>query len=566
MKKNYISILLVVSSIASIIAQPTITSFFPIIGPIGTAVVITGTNFNTTAANNSVYFGAAKATVISATSTSLSMNVPAGANYEYISVTNLATHFTAYSAKPFEVSFGCANGINSGSFTPKTDYTPGNHPVFVQTGDIDGDGKPDLAEVNYNDNTVSVFRNTSTVGNISFAAKVDFTVGSGPWCVYIGDIDGDGKLDLAVSNGNGNSVSVLKNTSTVGSLSFATHVDFTTGTSPFSVCIGDLDGDGKPDLAVTNYSTIGSVSIFHNTGSVGTISFAPKADYTTGNTPQRVSIGDLDGDGKPDLAVADYNTSANAVSTLRNTSTVGTISFAAKVDFPTGTNPYNAMLGDIDGDGKPDVVVTDNSANNFSVLRNTSSSGTISFAAHVDFSTGSSPVSVAIDDFDGDGKLDVAISNQAGNTISLYKNTSTVGNISFNGNVNLTTDGVPYSISAGDLDGDGRTDIAVVNAGGNLMSVYRNLDCPLGVAEFNAASPVVNVYPNPFSNFITIETTTSKLFSVKVIDVLGNQIMYSAFNYANSYNMDLSGLSKGIYFLQVTDENKKVSNKKIIKE
>ncbi|MCA6413679.1 MAG: VCBS repeat-containing protein, partial [Cytophagales bacterium] len=198
-----------------------------------------------------------------------------------------------------------------------------------------GMAKADLAVTNGSGSSVSVFRNTGSVGTISYAAKVDFTTGSFPYSVSIGDLDGDGKADLALANEGSNTVSVFRNTGSAGTISYAAKVDFTTGSLPFSVSIGDLDGDGKADLAVANYSS-NTVSVFRNTGSPGTISYAAKVDFTTGSGsgPNSVSIGDLDGDGKADLAVANYN--SNTVSVIRNTGSAGTISYAAKVDFTTG--------------------------------------------------------------------------------------------------------------------------------------------------------------------------------------------------------------------------------------
>jgi 6-phosphogluconolactonase (cycloisomerase 2 family) len=217
-----------------------------------------------------------------------------------------------------------------------------------------------LAVANSGSNTVSVFRNTSTSGSIvagSFAAKVDFTTGTQPNSVAIGDLDGNGKPDLAVANVGSASVSVFRNTSTsIAAGSFAAKVDFATGTSPRSVAIGDLDGNGKPDLAVANVGSA-SVSVFRNTSTSGSIaagSFAAKVDFATGTSPRSVAIGDLDGNGKPDLAVANQNSAT--VSVFRNTSTSGSIaagSFAAKVDFTTGTFPSSVAIGDLDGDGKP---------------------------------------------------------------------------------------------------------------------------------------------------------------------------------------------------------------------
>ncbi len=212
---------------------------------------------------------------------------------------------------------------------------------------------------------------------------------------------------------------------------FAAKTDFATGDRPFSVAIGDLDGDGKPDLAVTNLEA-NTVSVYRNTGSSGSIdasSFAAKTDFATGTNPRSVVIGDLDGDGKPDLAVANFGAT---VSVFRNTSSSGSIaasSFAAKIDFTTGSSHVSVAIGDLDGDGKPDLAVANFSSDNVSVLRNTSSSGSIdasSFTAKTDFATGSSPVSVAIGDLDGDGKPDLAVTNQSSATVSVLRNADIV--------------------------------------------------------------------------------------------------------------------------------------------
>ena len=398
---------------------------------------------------------------------------------------------TNYSSNAISVflNTNTSGTIDASSFAARMAFSTGSNPYSVAIGDLDGDGKPDLAVTNSGSNTVSVFRNTSTSGTIdasSFAAKVDFSTGSFPLGVAIGDLDGDGKLDLAVANYTGNTVSVFRNTSTSGTInasSFASKVDFSTGTNPWGVAIGDLDGDSKPDLAVTNYGS-NTVSVFRNTSTSGTInasSFAARVNFSTGINPYNVAIGDLDGDGKPDLAVTNYG--SNTVSVFRNTSTSGTIdasSFAAKVDFSTGNSPYSIAIGDLDGDGKPDLALTNSGSNTVSVLRNTSTSGTIdasSFASKVDFSTGVGPFGVAIGDLNGDGKPDLAVANFTGNTISVFRNTSTSGTIdasSFASKVDFSAGTSPVIIAIGDLDGDGKPDLAVTNYFGNTVSVLRN--------------------------------------------------------------------------------------------
>ncbi|MCA6406334.1 MAG: VCBS repeat-containing protein, partial [Cytophagales bacterium] len=234
-----------------LIAQPpTITSFAPTSGAVGTTVTIIGTGFNTTPANNIVIFGATAATVTAATATQLTVTVPTGATFAPITVLNTTTGLLAYSKTNFTPTFTPSKGsITTADFQAKVDFATGSNPISGSIGDLDGDGKADLALANEGSNTVSVFRNTGSAGTISYAAKVDFAADEGSYSVSIGDLDGDGKADLAVANYNSNTVSVFRNTGSVGTISYAAKVDFATGTNPASVSIGDLDGDGKADLA-----------------------------------------------------------------------------------------------------------------------------------------------------------------------------------------------------------------------------------------------------------------------------------------------------------------------------
>src|SRR5437867_297413 len=179
--------------------------------------------------------------------------------------------------------------------------------------------------------------------------------------------------------------------------SFAAKQDFATGTSPLSVTVGDLNGDGKLDLAVAN-QTSNTVSVLLNTTAPGaaTPSFAAKQDFATGTTPLSVTVGDLNGDGKLDLAVA--NQDANTVSALLNTTAPGaaTPSFAAKQDFATGAGPLSVTVGDVNLDGKLDLAIANQNSNTVSVLLNTTDPGaaTPSFAVKQDVTTSEGPIYV----------------------------------------------------------------------------------------------------------------------------------------------------------------------------
>ena len=543
---------------------PTITSFTPTIGPIGTAVTIMGTNFSTTAANNIVFFGATKATVTGASATQLTVTVPSGATYQPITIT--VGGLTAYSSQPFIVTFPTVASITSGSLASKVDFATGANPYGVAFGDIDGDGKPDLVVGSAYSNAVSVFRNTSSSGSItsgSFAAKVDFATGANPAGLAIGDVDGDGKPDLVIVNADYNTVSVFRNTSTSGSISFADRVDFTTGSSPRTVAIGDIDGDGKPDLVVTNLHGA-TVSVFRNTSSSGSVSFAAKVDFTTGSGPWAVAIGDIDGDGKPDLVVT--NISSNTVSVFRNTSSSGSItssSFAAKVDFTTGTAPAGAAIGDVDGDGKPDLVVVNQGIATVSVFRNTSSSGSVSFSANVDLATGATPYSVAIGDIDGDGKPDLVVTNGASNTVSVFRNTSSSGSItsgSFAAKVDFTTGAYPSGVAIGDIDGDGKPDVVVTNgSSGNSVSVLQNLTpSPHPQATLASIGPLSAFKGTDFSIEIRVgdSTRVASIFGV------GFDLLYTNTSYIDFVSTDVSGSFLGgdlLYLMTPDDANGKVS-------
>ena len=245
-----------------------------------------------------------------------------------------------------------------GTFGDTADYPTGNNATSVAIGDLNGDGKPDLAIANFGygtGNTVSVLLNR---GDGSFEPRRDYTISDGPISVAIADLNRDGKLDLATANPGG-TVSVLLNTSE-GSFQA---IDYETGVAPASVAIGDLNGDGKPDLATANRS--GTVSVLLNRGDG---SFRGKRDYATGAfaLTNSVAIGDLNGDGKPDLATA--NQDADAISVLLNR---GDGSFRAKLGYATGHAPVSIAIGDLNGDGRADLATADSGAKTVSVLLNT---------------------------------------------------------------------------------------------------------------------------------------------------------------------------------------------------
>jgi hypothetical protein len=455
-----------------VFAQPAITSVSPLSGLLASTVTITGSNFSSTPANNIVWFGSVPAPVTSASSTSLTVTVPPGASYQPITITS--NNLTSYPFKPFITTFSDTGQFKPSAFSSITTIPTGDGPQSIFSMDLDGDGKPDLLIADGDSNIITVYHNNSTPGSISFTPQGSYIMGSNDYPIGItaGDLDGDGKPEIVVSNFYSQNISIFRNTSTSGHITLAAPITLAAGNYATGATIADLNGDGKPEIIVACGGS-DYLSTYTNHSSVGSLSFSAKVNWTvpSGSAPFKVEVADIDGDGLPDMVAANGNT--NVVSVFRNISS-GTVSFATHVDFATGNAPQGLAIGDLDGDGKPDLAVANNNDNTLSLLRNTSSSGTISFATQQVVNSGSGAYDLVISDLDGDGKPDLAVDDESGSSVSIHKNISTVGTIAVNPNVDYATGNIPFAITTADYDGDGRPDLATANNTDATITILRN--------------------------------------------------------------------------------------------
>ena len=295
---------------------------------------------------------------------------------------------------------------------------------------------------------------------VTFGPAANVTVGAGPASVAVGDFNGDGNPDLAVANQlqEPGTVSVLLG-SAAGGFTRQTP-DLAVGGFPTSVAVGDFNGDGDPDLAVANGS--GSVSVL--VGGDGA-SFSRQPDLPIGGTPWSVAVGDFNGDSDPDLAVA--NQLSNNVSVLVGGGGAG---FTRQTpDLAVGLGPTSVAVGDFNGDDDPDLAVANQFDGTVSVLLGTAGGAGFSGPTPAGNYNGSDPMSVAVGDFNGDGDPDLAVGDMSPGQVLVLLG-STGG--SFAGPTStLNVDSGVSSVAVGDFNRDGDPDLAVANFNFGRVSV-----------------------------------------------------------------------------------------------
>ncbi len=328
-----------------------------------------------------------------------------------------------------------------------------------------------------------LFSVTTSTPSLSLAGT-DYLTGSRSQAVAAADLNGDGKLDLVVGNVDSATVSVFLGD---GTGTFKAHVDFATGLYPNAVTLRDFNGDGKPDLALANGS--GTVSILLGNGD-GT--FQPHVEYTAGPASFSLAVGDFNGDGKLDLAVVNNNSNLSGTVSILMGNGDGT--FRTHVDYPVGMGPYSVAVGDFNRDGKLDLVIANYpSVFTVSVLLG---NGDGTFQSQVTYPVGRQPISVAVADVNGDGKLDLAVADFTDGFVSVLLGN---GDGTFQPSVEYPTGRVPSTIIIGDFNGDGKLDVATSNfAPGGYTVPPGYINILLGNGDGTFQAPVAFVAgPNP---------------------------------------------------------------------
>jgi ankyrin repeat protein len=392
------------------------------------------------------------------------------------------------------------NGAGPGSisFAAPVNLATSSLGQDARIGDFDGDGRPDIVTL-FSNGTVSVLKNaTAVAGSFNFAAKVDFSLGSGtsPRSLVAADFDSDGRLDIAATLSFAAQVGVLRNVSSgAGNLAFAAPTKYTVGAGPIPLIAVDLNGDGKIDLAAAN-NNVNNVSILQNASiGPGSISFLPQAAFGAGNSPYSMVSADFNGDGRPDIATSDLD-GATITVLINSGKAAEPVEFMGRKQIVLPSSPAAVAIADFDGDGERDLVIADPNRKEMGALRNT---GNARFPEISRFTAGTKAGGIGLADFDGDGKIDVAVSSsdfQSFEPVLIYRNSSSPGTMAFSVATTYTPVTGAGDILAADFDGDGRVDLATANVGSNSISIVRNLSS--GPGNFSFSFPInVVVGPSP---------------------------------------------------------------------
>jgi hypothetical protein len=440
-------------------------------------------------------------------------------------------------------------GTGTGTFSNGSTPSVADNPNKIVVGDIDGDGDLDLLT------TSTDLSGSVGVGLVSirlndglglFSGVNNVPVGQSATGIALGDVDGDGDLDILVTDGDANTVNVRLNN---GNGVFSGTQSVNVGNAPTDVAIGDLDGDGDLDLVASNGGGA-TVSVRVNNGNG---QFSGTLNVALGGSVVAVALGDADNDGDLDIFGAAFN------GTVGIRINAGNGTFSGNQDIIVGnrgTYPACIALGDIDGDGDLDFLASNHYGRNEVSVRLNNGSGVFSGTQEVNIQLSigdnDSPDSIALGDVDADGDLDLFAtrSSNLSRTIALRLNN---GSGIFSGSQSVSVNYAPVSVVLGDVDNDGDLDLLAANYRSSSLSTasirLNGGTGPLSTSSASAAGSL-SLFPNP-TRASAILSGARPNASVILLDVLGHVLYTGKTDALGSIDLGpLIALSSGIYLVR----------------
>jgi hypothetical protein len=380
-------------------------------------------------------------------------------------------------------------GHGDGLFSPARSYAAGPEPDQITIRDLDGDGIPDLVVSNSSSGGVAIVKG---LGGGTFGTPAIYGAGSiNGASTVVADFNGDGIQDFAVSNAlDGIQPGLVQVFSGLPDGSFSLLSSYTVSPYCLGLATSDLNGDGRPDVMVAGYGTsVVDILFGHCPGCNLPLVFAPPVVEPLPAKPNRLTLVDLNRDGVLDLVATTPDGSSGGYTDMISVMLgVSGGAFAPPVSYAVGSRPMEAVAGDFDGDGKLDLAVTDWGSDNVAILPG---NGDGTFGAASFFPCGSNPHGLVVADLNRDGILDLAVANNGANSVSVLMGLGTFrrGNGTFAAPIAYPLVGVSLGISVEDLDADGNLDL-VATAGASGIAVLKGRgDGTFAPARVYAAGP-----------------------------------------------------------------------------
>jgi hypothetical protein len=413
-----------------------------------------------------------------------------------------------------------------GNFTQAPSINLNAPATGITLQDINGDKLNDILVANNTSTapgSVQVLLNTSSGSTVKFQNPVSYAIPGVPVSLALGDTNQDGKLDLVTANSSANDVSLFVGN---GDGTFQQSTDFAlgSGAAPTAVAVGDLNGDGLPDLVTVDKGTNQiAVQLATGTGTYGAPQF-----YSVGSTPVAVAMGDLLANGRKDIVVADQGD--NTITVLIND---GTGKNFTKSTINVGTTPTGIALGDFNSDGFPDIAVSHNGSSTDPTKRGVTlllnnQNGT--FRSGGEIAQGTFASAVAAAQFTTSGHVDLAVANdQAAGAVQIYSGDGRGG---FTLTSTVNTIDSPTSLAVGDVNADGFQDI-VVGGGSSTGTSTGNLD----VLVNQSGTGFVESVPGG----MTVHDVFTVLGNVAITDIQQNGIPDLVVTIASESTKDTQG-------------------------
>lgn len=344
-------------------------------------------------------------------------------------------------------------GRGDGSFYSQQFLPVAKSPSSIASGDLNRDGHIDVIITNSESNEVSILLGK---GNANFQPQQQYATGNGPVAIAIGDLNGDGRLDIATANERSQDISVLIG---IGDGSFTLSENLSSIGVPHDVILGDFNNDGRLDLVSANGRSVEEGEISFRLGK-GNGFFQPALHFRVKNGAKSLTIGDVNGDGRLDLATGGFGTYSVSVFIGNGNGT-----FQPQRQYSAGDDTEIAVLADFNRDGFLDLGAITGFYYRLAVFLN---KGDGTFGPLRAFEVGDACTAVATGDLNGDGIPDVVTANEYSQRISVLIGK---GDGTFHTGQTFAVGGAPAKILLVDLNGDGRMDILTPNRQSRDLSI-----------------------------------------------------------------------------------------------